>query len=61
MESPSVLAKTLANSAVAGARACLPFLTDEERLALFASLTEGYCKVCGREEDAIFCQCWNDE
>lgn len=34
-------------------------LSMEERLKLFDSLTDGYCKHCGIDNPD--CQCWNDE
>ena len=40
-------------------RLLLPLLSAYQREALFADVTEGYCKECGTNN--LPCHCWNDE
>jgi hypothetical protein len=46
-------------NAVRQLRELLPTLTSDQRLAIFADITEGYCDGCGTDNPD--CQCQNDE
>ena len=41
----------------------LAMMTGEQRLAVFYSISDGYCSHCGRDDskEPRGCQCWNDE
>jgi len=44
-------------------RVLLKDMKDEDRVRIFDTLHEGYCRSCGRKEisPTDFCQCENDE
>ena len=44
-------------------RVLLKDMKNEDRVRIFTSLQEGYCRSCGRKEQGPtdFCQCENDE
>lgn len=42
-------------------RVLLKDMSDEARVKLFDSLSEGYCRACGSPEKEFACQCENDE